>query len=180
MCTLRAPRLGKPAQTLQLRCDDSDDSGRVASDRQTSTSRRLSHLEEENRSLRQRLAGGSSGPSGHNMLQTHQDATQHTEADASSTGQGQSSSGQSSSAATTPPSWSGDWLGGRERTQPYMGTQSPFLGLTSASVLEDTPGNFAQDQDNLAHFSTGPLPTDPGLLSQRLETEAAKQRASST
>ena len=169
---LRAPRLGKPAQTLQVQCDDSE---RVASDRQTSTNRRLSHLEEENRSLRQRLAGGSSGPSGHNMLQTHHDATQHTEADASSTGHG-----QSSSASTTPPSWSGDWLGGRERMQPYMENQSPFLGLTSASVLEDTPGNSAQDQDNLAHFSAGSFPTDSGLLSQRLETEAAKQRACST
>ena len=63
--------------------------------------------------------------------------------------------------------------------QPYMENQSPFLGLTSASVLEDTPGNFAQDQDNLAHFSTGSFPTDSGLLSQRLETEAAKQRTSS-
>lgn len=63
--------------------------------------------------------------------------------------------------------------------RPYMESQSPFLGLTSASVLEDTPGNFGEDQDNLAHFSTGFFSTDSGLLSQRLETEAAKQRASS-
>ena len=169
---LKAPRLGRPAQTLQVQCNDSY---RVASDRRTSSNSRLSHLEEENRSLRQRLAGGSSsGPSGHNMLQTHQDTTQHTGADTSSTGHG-----QSSSAATTPPSWSSDWLGGREKMRPYMGNQSPLLGLTSASVLEDTPSHFAQDQDNLAHFSTGSFPTDSGLLSQRLETEAAKQRASS-
>ena len=59
-----------------------------------------------------------------------------------------------------------------------MENQSPFLGLTSASVLEDTPGNFARDQDNLAHLSIGSFPTDSGSLSQKLETEAAKQRAS--
>ena len=63
--------------------------------------------------------------------------------------------------------------------RPYIENQSPFLGLTSASVLEDTPGSFGQDQANIAHFSTGSFSVDPGLLSQRLETEAAKQRVSS-
>ena len=171
VCTLRAPSKGKPAQTLQVQGDDSP---RAPSSRQPSSDSRLSHLEEENRSLRLRLASGSSGPSGHNMQQTHQDAAQHTEADASSAGQS-----RSSSSARSPPTWSGDWLGVRERMRPYTETQSPFHGLTSASVLEDTPGNFGEDQDNLAHFSPGSFSTDSGLLSQKLEIEAAKQRASS-
>ena len=60
-----------------------------------------------------------------------------------------------------------------------MKNQSRLLGLTSASVLEDTPGNFGEDQEYLAHFSTGSFPIDSEQLSQRLETEAAKQRACS-
>lgn len=63
--------------------------------------------------------------------------------------------------------------------RPSAQNQSPFFGLTSASVLEDTPGNFGEGQDNLAQFSAGSFPTDSGLVSQRLETEAAKQRVSS-
>ena len=61
-----------------------------------------------------------------------------------------------------------------------MRGQSRFLGLTSVSVLEDTPGSFGDDQDYPANSSTGSFPADPGLLSQRLEREAAKQRTSSS
>lgn len=159
------------SNTHGVQCDDYP---RATSPRQPPSDSRVSQLEEENRSLRLRLAGSSSGPSGHDMDQTNQDAIQCTQAEPSSI-----SSAQPTSSTNIFSSWSGDWLaeGGGER--PPKKRQSPFLGLTSASVLEDTPGNFGEDQDNLDHFSTSPFPADSGHVSQRLETEAAKQRASS-
>ena len=158
-----------PFKTNLVQCDDCL---RAASTRQSSSDSRISQLEEENRSLRQRLAGSGSGPSGHNTQPRHQDATQATQLDLST-----SFPSQPSSSAGTPPSWSGDWLPEEGRRRASMKGQSRFMGLTSASVMEDTPGNFGEDQGNLAPFSMTSLPVESGLLSQRLETEAAKQRA---
>lgn len=108
------------------------------------------------------------------MQQTQQYATQNSEADPSTNALSRPSS------TTTPLSWTGgDWPAEGGGRQPSKKNQSRFLGLTSASVLEDTPGNFGEDQEYLAHFSTGSFPVDSEQLSQRLETEAAKQRACS-
>ena len=140
--------------------------------RRPSSENRVSQLEEQNRSLRLRLAGSSSGPSGHHVQQTHQDAAPVTQAHPSNDFLSRPSP------ATTPLSWAGGDrpAEGRER-RPSNKKQSRFLGLTSASILEDTPENFGEDQGYLASFSTGPCPADSERLSQRLETEAAKQRA---
>ena len=109
------------------------------------------------------------------MQQTHQDAAQLEQADPSS-----NFPSRPSSSATTPLNWTGgDWSAEAGGRRPSKKNQSNFLGLTSASVLEDTPGNFRADQDYLAHFSTESFPVDSEHLSQRLETEAAKQRACS-
>ena len=160
----------KPFKTPEVQCDDCL---RTASTRQPSSERRLSQLEDENRNLRLRLAGSSSsGPSGHNMQQARQDIAQSTQADSSSM-----FSSLPSSSATTPPSWSGDSLA--EEAKRHRSTRSRLHGLTSASVLEDTLGNFGDDQDNPSPFSASSFSADSALLSQRLETEAAKQRTSS-
>lgn len=45
--------------------------------------------------------------------------------------------------------------------------------------MEDAPGKFGEDQDSLTQYLTTSVTADAGILSQRLETEAARQRASS-
>lgn len=128
-------------------------------------------MEEENRSLRLRLEGSSSGPPGYYTQQKHQEAAQSTQADSSS-----NLLSRATSSATTPLSWTGDDLPAEGGGGPPS-KHNQLLGLTSASILEDMLGKLGEDQDDLAHSSTGSFPIDSEHLSQRLEAEAAKQRA---
>ena len=157
-----------PSTTYQVH---SNDCPRATSTSQPPPESRLSQLEEENRSLRLRLAGSSSGPLGHDLQKTNQDALPVSQANPSSI-----FSSQPSSSVASTPSWSGDRLAEGGKGRPSEKTHSALFGLTSASVLEDTPGNFGEAQ---AHFPTGSFPAESKRLSQQLETEAAKQRASS-
>ena len=106
------------------------------------------------------------------MQQTHQDAAPNNQADPSSNFLSQPSS------ATTPLGWTGgDWPAEGGGRLPSKKNQSRNLGLTSASVQADTSGNFGEDQGYIAPFSKGSFSVDSEHLSQRLEIEAAKQRA---
>ena len=155
----------------QVHCDDGV---RVTATARPSSDNRMSQLTEENRSLRLRLADSSSGPLGQNVQQTYQDAAQIPQAGSSSV-----PSRRQSSSATSPHSWGSDGPADGESERPSMEGQSRIFDLTSASVLEDAPGKFRESQNNFGLSFAGSFPTDSGLSSQHLETEAAKQRASS-
>ena len=148
----------------------SNNDSRVAKSSRAVTDDRLSRLEEENRNLRVRLANTSSPiPSQQQQPSLKQDLAQtprgsHSRSNASS---------MTSSSVPSPPSAGEDWQAIAQEEERIGNVESTSLGLTSASVLEDTP------LDSAASTAPPLVLQNSALSSQRLEGQAAEQRESS-
>ena len=132
---------------------------------------RVSQLEEENRDLRRRIATSSFEPTVQSSDASLDDSPQEVSGHSAQT---EVLRRKSFAEHTTKPNTQLRSLSTLQ--QPSIPINSPYMGLTSASILEGTPETFTSQRHRLYTFRRGASPEKLEDSSKRLEAEAAQQR----
>lgn len=116
-----------------------------------------------------RIAKPDDAGAARNDQASFQDAAQTAQSDQPSS----MLSSETSSCAPSPLSTTGSWQDSAGGSRQSAKAHSTYFGLTSASVLEDAPGNL---YDHVSHPFGIPTIMDTELSCKGLEKEAAEQR----